>query len=560
MTQTEALNILKTGANVFLTGEPGAGKTYTINQYVSYLNGHDVSVAITASTGIASTHIGGMTIHSFSGIGIKKYLDKYELDKIVTSEYVSKRVRKAQVLVVDEVSMLNGTTLSMVDAVCREIRQNQTPFGGLQVVLIGDFFQLPPIEKKDESHLTQNSFLEKEGRFAYESGVWDRARFITCYLSEQHRQSDKDFLSVLSAIRKNEFSEEHFSHIEKRIIDIDGAPEDLPKLFSHNLNVDFVNDQKLQGINEKENIFEMESSGNPNLVATLKKGCLSPEILKLKIGAKVMFTKNNPKESYVNGTLGEVVDFDRTTLYPIVRIKNGYEIYVEPMDFSVEENGKIKAKITQIPLRLAWAITVHKSQGMSLDGALMDLSQVFEYGQGYVALSRVRTLSGLYILGVNDQTFLVHPEVLKKDVEFRSSSESAKDAFSKIQKNELQKMHANFILASGGKLVKVKKQKNKDTHEETLALFKEGRAIEEIAKERGFAVATIFDHIEKLFEDRKIFKEDIESIVNQKLEKDIDKIKKAFNSFDDKKLTPVFEKLSGKYSYNELRIVRMLLG
>ncbi len=148
MTQDQALNILKTGANVFLTGEPGAGKTHTINNFVNYLRACDVEPAITASTGIAATHIGGMTIHSWSGIGIKTKLDKYELDKIASSEYIAKRIGRTRVLIIDEISMLSTNMLDMVDMVCREIKQNSEPFGGIQIVLVGDFFQLPPITKR----------------------------------------------------------------------------------------------------------------------------------------------------------------------------------------------------------------------------------------------------------------------------------------------------------------------------------------------------------------------------------------------------------------------------
>src|SRR3989337_1132722 len=145
MTQEQALTILKTGTNVFLTGEPGSGKTHTINQYVAYLRERDIEPAITASTGIAATHIGGMTIHSWSGMGIKTKLDKYDLDKIASTEYIAKRVLRAKVLIIDEGSMLLSETLSMIDAVCREIKRSPDPFGGLQIILVGDFFQLPPI-------------------------------------------------------------------------------------------------------------------------------------------------------------------------------------------------------------------------------------------------------------------------------------------------------------------------------------------------------------------------------------------------------------------------------
>lgn len=466
MTQEQALNILKTGANVFLTGEPGAGKTHTVNAYVDYLRSAGVEPAITASTGIAATHIGGMTIHSWSGIGIRSRLDRYDLDKIATSEYIVRRVAKTKVLIIDEVSMLSSGMLDMVDMVCREIKQSSEPFGGIQIILVGDFFQLPPIVKRDYAEEKQSLFMADEGsssnsNFAYEAGAWERAQLFICYLTEQHRQDDADFLSVLSAIRNNKFSKKHLDHIKSRKVEIDNIPEKITKLYSHNLNVDMVNNGELVKLGTDTKLFQMSTTGNDKLVETLKKGCLSPENLELKVGAIVMCTKNNPKEGYVNGTLGTVTGFDEFSRQPIIRTKNGRSITLTPMDWIVEENGKIRAQITQIPLRLAWAITVHKSQGMSMDAAVMDLSQVFEYGQGYVALSRVRRLSGLYLLGLNAHALKVHPEILAKDVVFKNKSEEIVKLFDKLKKSELDKLHNNFILSCGGKVKKNKKTTNK---------------------------------------------------------------------------------------------------
>ncbi len=461
MTQEQALNILKTGANVFLTGEPGAGKTHTINNFVNYLRDRDIEPAITASTGIAATHIGGMTIHSWSGIGIKSKLDKYDLDKIASSEYIARRVLKTRVLIIDEVSMLSTNMLNMVDLVCREIKQKSEPFGGIQIVLVGDFFQLPPIFKKDIVQSKQNTLLVDVGRlqglFAYESSAWERAQLVICYLTEQHRQDDTDFLSVLSAIRANNVLQKHVDHINTRQIEMDGMPDNITKLFSHNVDVDRINDAELVKLESGIKVFTMQGEGNEKIVETLRKGCLSPEKLTLKVGAVVMCTKNNPKERFVNGTLGVVTDFEEFSGNPIIKTKRGNSIVVTPMDWTVEENGKIRAQITQIPLRLAWAITVHKSQGMSMDAAVMDLSQVFEFGQGYVALSRVRRLSGLYLLGINDHALKVHPEVLAKDAEFKNKSTDAIKVFSALPFAELKKMHDNFVVACGGKIKKEKR-------------------------------------------------------------------------------------------------------
>ncbi|MBI4992946.1 MAG: AAA family ATPase [Candidatus Magasanikbacteria bacterium] len=452
MTQTQALAILKTGANVFLTGEPGAGKTHTINEYAAYLRARDIEPAVTASTGIAATHLGGMTIHSWSGIGIKNKLDKRDLHNIATNKYITKRVQPAKVLIIDEVSMLAPGTLEMVDAVCRVIKQNQAPFGGLQVIFVGDFFQLPPIIKKDYNENEQSEFFtEQVSRFAFDSPAWERAKPVVCYLTEQYRQDDNVFLNILSAIRRNIFGDNHLRHLAARKVEQHLAPEDAPKLFSHNVNVDSVNEAMLEKLPSQRHTFKSTSDGHHALVAVLQKGCLSPETLCLKIGAAVMFTKNNQREGFVNGTLGEVLGFDKESGLPIVRTRGGMKIEVEKMSWTIEENGEVRAQITQLPLRLAWAITVHKSQGMSLDEAVMDLSQVFEFGQGYVALSRVRRLSGLHLLGWNDRAFQVHPEVLAKDESFRLASQEAEALFAKISPVEMEQKHKNFISSIGGK-------------------------------------------------------------------------------------------------------------
>lgn len=451
MTQSEALSIMKTGSNVFVTGEPGSGKTHTINEYVAYLRARGIEPAITASTGIAATHIGGMTIHSWSGIGIKTTLSRSDLHVTALSKPIAKRVRRAKVLIIDEVSMLAAETLSMVDAVCRDIKEPSEPFGGMQVVLVGDFFQLPPIVKPEIGHDSPNLFMEaSSARFAYDSPAWERADLTICYLTEQYRQDDGEFLAVLSAIRRNAFGADHLRRLTSRTVQPHDAPKAAPKLFSHNVDVDRVNDGILAQLPGKRRVYPMSLQGPDALVAALKKGCLSPETLRLKVGAAVMFTKNNLKEGFVNGTLGVVEAFDGHDHLPIVRTRSGRRIAVEPMDWAVEENGTIRARITQVPLRLAWAITVHKSQGMSLDEAVVDLREVFEFGQGYVALSRVRRLSGLHLLGWSERAFQVHPDVLAKDAEFRTQSEQAAHTFNDVAGDEMTARHERFLRVCGG--------------------------------------------------------------------------------------------------------------
>ena len=568
MTQSQALAILKTGVNVFLTGEPGSGKTHTINEYVAYLRARNIEPAITASTGIAATHIGGMTVHSWSGIGIKTKLDKRDLDAIASNKHIAQRIRRAKVLILDEVSMLSAETLSMIDAVCRTIKQNSKPFGGIQTVLVGDFFQLPPIVKTEVWGDQRNALIkDSSARFAYDSLAWERTNPVICYLTEQYRQDDKNFLGILSAIRRNVFNDDHLSQIKSRAIGRSTAPATAPKLFSHNANVDSVNTEILTQLSGEQKTFFISSYGQNALVIALKKGCLSPESLHLKVGAAVMFTKNNPKEGFVNGTLGTVEAFDAHNGYPIIKTRNGTTIAVEPMDWTVEENGKIRAHITQLPLRLAWAITVHKSQGMSLDEAVMDLSDVFEFGQGYVALSRVRRLSGLHLLGWNDRAFQVHPEVLAKDVIFRAQSEQSMNAFDKITKDKIVTKHEQFIRACGGEIIAengsgatkqpdIHRARKEQRWKRTLELVQSGYSIADIANTRNRTEGTIIEHLEFLRAQGKLSTHDIAHITRGH-EQVIAEIHGAFRELGGDKLSPVFQKLNGAHSYETLRIARL---
>jgi len=559
VTQEVAIDILKTGVNVFLTGGPGAGKTYVINKYVKYLRDNNIDVAVTASTGIAATHIGGMTIHSWSGIGIKNSLDKRGLNKIISSRYVAKRVKRAKVLIIEEISMLTGNTLSMVDVVCREIKENHKPFGGIQVIFAGDFFQLPPVVRREvEENTVSLDINNQSDRFAFNSEVWERVNPVICYLTEQHRQDDSDYLNILSAIRSGEFNNSHLGSLQLRQARLHQIPNNIPKLYSHNANVDLHNDSVLAKLQADTRSYTMRTLGFEMLTSALKRGCLSPEILNLKIGASVMFTKNNPKEGYVNGTLGTVSGFDKEDGLPIVKTRKGRKIKVEPAEWTVEENGKIRAQISQLPLRLAWAITVHKSQGMNLDEAALDLSNVFEYGQGYVALSRIKRLSGLYILGWNERAFQVHPEISIKDKDFRQASSSAENLYVKIGRDEVGKKHSEFIGACGGIIGSKKTKGGSDTYDDTMILWKNGMTVPQIAAARGLKADTILNHIEKLTRAGKIDRKDLSRIISPSLSCLLPVIYDAFRKHGPDRLAPIYENFNGVYSYGELRIARLL--
>lgn len=401
MTQNDALQILKSGRNVFLTGEPGAGKSYTIELFTDWLEKTGIRYAVTASTGIAASHIGGMTIHSFVGMGIQRNLSEEQLNKIVFNHWKREAVLPAKVLIIDEVSMLDAVNIRDVDRILRAMHVSEEPFGGIQVVFVGDFFQLPPVSK------------DRTAQFAFESESWDQANLRICYLTEQHRQSDPEFLDILTAMRAGTMTDEQ----KQRLIACQTNERPKTELFTHNADVDYINRVELAKIDSPSRVYEMTSGGIDFLVDTLKKNCLSPEKLELKVGAVVMFTRNDREEGYVNGTIGKVIDL---TPYSItVETSDGEILSPKLKKWEHIEKDTVKAWIEQFPLRLAWAITVHKSQGMSLDSAAIDLRKAFEFGQGYVAISRVRSLAGLHLDGVNEGAFNVHPLVLQKDTDFK---------------------------------------------------------------------------------------------------------------------------------------------
>ncbi len=548
MTQAQALTILKTGGNVFLTGEPGAGKTHTIRTYISYLREHGIEPAITASTGIAATHIHGMTIHAWSGLGIKNTLTAYDLDALSTKEYLVRRINSAKVLIIDEISMLSANTLSMVDVVCRTLRGSPEPFGGLQVILVGDFFQLPPISKFGD-----------QAQFAYQSPSWKKLKLITCYLTEQHRQGDAGLLSLLSAIRSNSLEDFHHDELQSKIQKEKKVSDATTQLFTKNIAVDNLNEEKLASLPGREEVFTMDSKGSNALVEGLKKGCLSPEILRLKKDAVVMCTKNNPTAGFANGTLGVVVDFESGTKYPIIKTHDGRRITIAHMEWVVEEDGKVKARISQIPLRLAWAITVHKSQGMSLDVASMDLSDVFEYGQGYVALSRVRTFAGITLRGYNQRALEVHPEVLTTDRIFRDASNQAEGSFEALDIKDLEIMHGNMIKAFGGSLVKQKAGPKLTTIEKTLVLVQEGCSLSEIVKARDLTESTVVDHLVSLQATSKLSYDQIYGLCSKHILNGIGEITTAFEKKGSDKLSPAWKSLGEKYSFDELKLAKLLL-
>ena len=588
MTQEQALNIMKMGHNIFLTGSAGTGKTFVLNQFIDYMKRAEIDFAITASTGIAATHIGGTTIHSWSGIGIKDKITEFDLDLMRQKEKLYKRYNKTRVLVIDEVSMLHASRIDMLDRIAKSIRGNDKPFGGMQIIFCGDFCQLPPVVRD------KNIDLMKE--FAFMSPAWRNANPVICYLTENYRQEDNTLLNILNGIRMAD--EDIYESLEAIQNTIDNKLDNAIKLYTHNVDVDDINRQEYNNLhidltddereNKEENIYEMIGVGKKDLVESLKSSILTDEYLKLKIDTKVLFIKNNIEGKYQNGTLGVVIGFENDL--PKVLLNNGEELVVERETWEIkDDNDKIIASVAQIPLRYAWAITIHKSQGMTLDNAEIDLSKGFGFGMGYVALSRVRSLDGMRVIGLNNQAIMMSPFIIEQDHRFRDKSDMAVNALEKYTQEDLNKIHSACRVAMGGLEKILTKEQIEEIEEEqrqkeledkipttikTLNLLLKGKSIFEIKKERELTWQTIIGHLTDLLkshnniEEKEIIRNSllnhIEDFIkeNKLKEKDLIKIKKLFQQELDKegKLSPVLSKYKPKYKDLDFDIIKIIIG
>ncbi len=423
MDQKLALEIMLSGASVLLTGPAGSGKTYVLNQFIKYAKADGKHVSVTATTGLAATHLGGATIHAWSGIGIHDSLPPGFADHMAKGR--REIIEKTDVLIIDEISMLHDYRLDMVDEVCRLVRKKpDVPFGGIQIIMSGDFFQLPPVNRGDS----------RAGSFVVNSNVWMELEPTICYLQEQYRQDDEVLLDILNALRGGDIRRHH---AEKLLERADVHPEDpsqLTELHTVNIDVDSINEKRLAEVGGDELSYQQVVTGAQNYVDTLQRSVLAPSVLRLKEGALVMAVKNSIDRKYANGSIGVVVEFDPATEYPIVQFRNGKEVTMQPDTWELRDGDKKRASITQIPLRLAWAITVHKSQGMTLDAARIDLRKAFVEGMGYVALSRVRSLDTLYLTGINQMALRVSDEAQAIDAYLRQQSSAAKIQYAHLEK------------------------------------------------------------------------------------------------------------------------------
>jgi len=394
---------MKTNDNIFLTGQAGTGKSYTINNFIKWASGEGIEVALTASTGVAAINIGGITIHSFLGTRICKNIKEYEELKI-KKEYLNEIkdcINAIDVLIVDEISMLSKDYIDLIDHILKKATGSSNPFGGKRVIFTGDFLQLPPISKEKRT-------------FAFESNSWKEGKFKIINLTKIHRQKDKEFSSILSKIRMGDSSDEVFNFFNNLNSNkIDWKDKSL-KLFSTNKKVSEYNQTEIDMMDGEIIRYYAKTWGENKFDEDkIIKNVFADEVLELKVNARVISLKNSQDFTYVNGSLGTVLKLNDSSVF--VEFDNGVKRIISNEEWKTTDmEGKTSATFEQIPLKLAYALTIHKSQGMSIDELTIDCSEIFEEGQFYVAISRATNKDKLKLVGFEEK----HIKANKKAVSF----------------------------------------------------------------------------------------------------------------------------------------------
>lgn len=463
--------VLNKRQNVFFTGPAGTGKSFLLKKIIEgliirYLEGSDDCVAVTASTGLAAFTISGKTLHSFAGIGLGTAPTKQLIKDILSNKSSCKRWRYVEVLIIDEVSMVDNTLFDKLDVIGRAVRECDLPFGGIQLVITGDFFQLPPVVQRSD---------DGSPRFCFEAKAWKDAVRHTISLTKVYRQKDPLFSGMLNEMREGRVSTSTistFRRLSRPVTKLADKGLEAVQLFPLRREADFANNTRLQKLDGKVYEYTSEDGGivtNPSTRKKLLSNCPAPKMIQLKRGAQVMLVKNLGR-GLVNGSQGCVIGFaneenffhapwhdkyyvtredwdpearltmgkealpgENLPLYPVVRFHGpGDSTQVEhcvPQRWVIERWVRIQAKKgedndeedrwfcqelatrTQVPLILAWALSIHKAQGQTLSLVKVDLGNVFEKGQAYVALSRATSIDGLQVLNFNPYKVQAHPKV-----------------------------------------------------------------------------------------------------------------------------------------------------
>lgn len=420
-TQKTAMDLFTAGKNVFIIGSGGHGKSMLVKE-MRYKQ-KDKKIVVTATTGIAAYNINGVTINSFMGIGTGEQTVEKLINKIRKKHAISERIRSVDTLIIDEISMASAELFEKINVICQVIRRNSNPFGGIQVILTGDLLQLLPVFNKNEM-----LFPNQDKRLIFESEVFNRYfdNSNTIELKTNFRQNDKQFIELLKRIRTGVHTKEDMELLKGRLItNLEKKQKELNMvhLVSSNKQAQIINLTNLNGINEVGIVYktQYEQTGDKEITDELvsdirfqfnQKGI---DTINLKRGARVMLIKNLDVDiGLVNGSVGTITKFEEVdgNWYPFVEFDNGVKHLVLPEQWELEYSQNC-VKAIQIPLMLCWAITIHKSQSLTLENAILDLGDCFCEHQVYVALSRVRSLDGVYLNSLNPKKIMVNQKVLK---------------------------------------------------------------------------------------------------------------------------------------------------
>jgi ATP-dependent DNA helicase PIF1 len=389
--QKKAFEALIGPHNVFLTGGAGTGKTFVIHKFIEYMKARGIKVPVVASTGAAAILAGGQTFHRFFTLNVATDVDAL-IEFALSKPFVKQRLARAKVLIFDEISMLPGYVFEAAYRIAQIVRQSELPWGGIKIIVVGDFRQLPPVAKRGES--TPWSFL---------TDSWTESDFTPVMLQTPVRSVDPHFVSILNDARLGKCTDRIAAFLDSKVVG-PSAHADFPRLFGRKVDVDRYNLERLGELPGKEVLFETRYLGVERYVEDLKKDAPIPPTLRLKVGALIMMRQNDKHDRYVNGSLGHVTYVDQSML--IVKLLSGEELVVDDGVFMYNNNlGDVYATATNYPMTLAWATTIHKSQGATMDKVLIDLTELWEPGQMYVALSRVRTPEGVAIVKWDKRAF-----------------------------------------------------------------------------------------------------------------------------------------------------------
>jgi ATP-dependent DNA helicase PIF1 len=392
--QQAVMEDLYAGKSMLITGAAGTGKSHLMRHMTDSLNRRGILYGVCGSTGVSAVNVGGTTIHSWAGIGYGEGHVSTLVQNIRNNKNAFRRITKSDVLCLDEISMISGELFTKLDGVFRMVREEDVPFGGMQMVFFGDMLQLPPVN----------------GGYAFDSPSWDKLGVKIHYLTKVFRQKDLAFSTALGMLRIGMMDQCTKNFFNARFKAVDENPEILPvTIVAKNETADRINRENLDKLEGEMITYNAIDKGNDKALRLLEKS-LIPKTLELKVGARVICLINMADISVMNGTAGVVTGFSYGS--PIVRFDNGEELPMDEYEREITEDGKVIGSRTQIPLRLAWAISSHKSQGTTLDKVRVIMGDAWEKGQCYVALSRVRTPEGLFIESLNSKALSPDPRAL----------------------------------------------------------------------------------------------------------------------------------------------------